>query len=256
MSSSDLCRLLVDAPASGAWNMAVDEALLESAAERDECCWRFYRWEEPTLSLGYFQDVADRRRHAASVACPLVRRPSGGGAIVHDIELTYSVALPAAHRLAQGPLRRLYEDVHEALVETTRRWGTGARVLTECPAETCSERPFLCFQRHTRGDVVYGAHKIAGSAQRRTARAILQHGSLLLGRSAAAPELPGLADLVGRDMDEPTLMEAWLARLADRWALRMVADELGEAERTRATALVAAKYGAQRWTLRRNRGEK
>src|SRR6185295_18138238 len=87
-------RLLIDPPGGGAWNMAVDEALLETAATTGQATLRFYQWQEPTLSLGYFQSVADRQQHAASLDCPVVRRASGGGAILPDRELTYSVALP------------------------------------------------------------------------------------------------------------------------------------------------------------------
>src|SRR2546421_118466 len=77
-------RFVVDPPADGAWTMAVDEALLE-ATERDGLATiRFYEWSEPTLSLGYFQAHAERRLHTASAACTLVRRTSGGGAILHD----------------------------------------------------------------------------------------------------------------------------------------------------------------------------
>ena len=75
--------------------MAVDEVLLDAAAVREQLSLRFYGWSEPTLSLGYFQRVADRKQHIASRECPLVRRLSGGGAILHDDELTYSFATPA-----------------------------------------------------------------------------------------------------------------------------------------------------------------
>jgi lipoate-protein ligase A len=103
-------RLIIDPPASGAWNMAVDEALLRSAAQRGTATLRFYQWSEPTLSLGYFQAADDRQQHFASLACPLVRRASGGGAIVHDRELTYSLAMPLSNtRTAQAT--RLYEGI-------------------------------------------------------------------------------------------------------------------------------------------------
>src|SRR5687767_13677741 len=91
-------RLLIDPPASGAWNMAVDEALLASAAA-GVATLRFYTWSQPTLSLGYFQHAHQRDAHAASRSCPLVRRASGGGAILHDRELTYSLAVPLRQRL-------------------------------------------------------------------------------------------------------------------------------------------------------------
>src|SRR3954469_25809962 len=109
-------RLLFDPPAPGAWNMGVDEALLETAADCGEGTLRFYQWSEPTLSLGYFQSAEDRRQHAASRSCPLIRRASGGGAILHDRELTYSIALPQP--IARSPdSSLLYELCHIALIE-------------------------------------------------------------------------------------------------------------------------------------------
>ena len=78
--------------------MAVDEALLLDAAENGIATLRFYEWSEPTLSLGYFQRYDDRYSHAASRDCAIVRRQTGGGAILHDRELTYSLTLPASHR--------------------------------------------------------------------------------------------------------------------------------------------------------------
>ena len=77
------CRLIVDPPASGAWNMAVDEALLESVADGGPATLRFYQWSEPTLSLGYFQPYADREQHEASRELTVVRRSTGGGALIH-----------------------------------------------------------------------------------------------------------------------------------------------------------------------------
>src|SRR5262245_3748574 len=112
----DRLRLLIDPPASGAWNMAVDEALLETAATEGLPTLRFYEWERPTLSLGYFQSAADRVHHAASRECPVVRRASGGGAIVHDRELTYSIAVPQANPRSAAAAE-LYDSFHETLVQ-------------------------------------------------------------------------------------------------------------------------------------------
>src|SRR3954447_24341632 len=95
------CRLIIDPRAPGPHNMAVDEALLIDAAEHNTAALRFYSWNEPTLSLGYFQNYADRHQHAASLACAVVRRQPGGGAILHDRELTYSLALPTNHPLTK-----------------------------------------------------------------------------------------------------------------------------------------------------------
>src|SRR4051794_30663710 len=104
-------RLIVDPPLEGPMNMAIDEALLNSAATGGIATLRLYQWNKPTLSLGYFQRAAEREMHPPSLACPLVRRASGGGAILHDRELTYSIAIPEASASAAAS-RRLYEGIH------------------------------------------------------------------------------------------------------------------------------------------------
>ena len=100
-------RLIIDRPLPGAWNMAVDEALLLDASENGSASLRFYGWNAPTLSLGYFQRYDDRDLHAASRDCAVVRRQTGGGAILHDRELTYSLVLPPNHPLARAKMRCL-----------------------------------------------------------------------------------------------------------------------------------------------------
>ena len=99
--------LLLDPPASGAWNMAVDEALLEAAAADGQCTLRFYRWAEPTLSLGYFQAYCRPPAPPASAGCAVVRRPSGGGAILHDHRTDLQPGGPGASSAGRQPLADL-----------------------------------------------------------------------------------------------------------------------------------------------------
>ena len=113
-------RLIIDPPSPGPWNMAVDEVLLMDAVENGNATLRFYQWSEPTLSLGYFQAFADRKQHFASRNCAIVRRQSGGGAILHDHELTYSFVLPPGDPLTRrrtSPVqrrpRRIYRGINE-----------------------------------------------------------------------------------------------------------------------------------------------
>ena len=168
------CRLLRDDAAPGAWNMAVDDMLLEQGSHmlleqgsaNATFCLRFYRWSEPTLSLGYFQPYADRQTHRASRDCALVRRTSGGGAILHDQELTYSLVAPARHLMSKET-EWLYITVHEALIETLARFGVTASINRSNPRLRPEDEPFLCFERRAVGDVVLDGFKIAGSAQRR-----------------------------------------------------------------------------------------
>lgn len=242
------CRLILDPPGGGAWNMGVDESLLESLADGKACCWRFYQWDEPTLSLGYFQAYDDRRRHPASLGCPIVRRPSGGGAILHDLELTYSLVVPPAVPLARQP-RQLYETVHATLIRALAELGAGsASFFGHFGGGVPAERSFLCFERRSPGDVVYGEAKIAGSAQRRRRGAVLQHGSVLLGRSAAAPELPGIAELTGLPLTPGTLADAWLPQLQKHLGLVFSRDELSAAQRRGAERFAEEKYASDDWT--------
>jgi lipoate-protein ligase A len=207
---SAACRVLLDGPGSGAWNMALDEALAESTAADGMAWLRFYTWSPATLSLGYFQPYEARHTHAASRDCPLVRRASGGGAILHDAELTYSLALPVPDRQV-GESPKLYLAVHEALVRTLASFGTAATVRPA--AGTTTNEPFLCFERRALGDVLVGDVKIAGSAQRRRRGALLQHGSVLLSKSTFAPELPGLRELTGTMCAADALSQPWLNEL-------------------------------------------
>jgi len=246
------CRLIVDTAASGAWNMAVDEVLWQWAGETGRCAWRLYGWSEPTLSLGYFQPYADRARHPSSMACPIVRRPSGGAAIVHDRELTYSLALPATHPLA-AQRAILYKLVAFALIDALAEFGIRASLVTRSDQPQLDPQPFLCFQRRAPGDVIVGTLKVAGSAQRRSRQAVLQHGCVLLGRSAAAPEITGLESIAPTPIDPLLLQTQWLENLSRRLGFQWQPERLSEPERSRAVTLAAAKYESPAWTVRRGR---
>ena len=260
MSDPAYCRLLLHEPSAGAWNMAVDEMLLERAQHGGTACLRFYGWSEPTLSLGYFQQYEHRGQHAASLDCAAVRRLTGGGAILHDAELTYSLVLPAQHPLT-AHRDELYRAVHGCLIEVLRH--------LEIPAQLCiganrgnakadekhdaAPAPFLCFQRRALGDVLVGETKIAGSAQRRRGGAVLQHGSLVWRTSPAAPELPGLENVAFRPISVQTLRDMWLDRLGRQLAFPWQPDSLCEKEVSEAEALVKSRYGWENWTVNRGR---
>jgi lipoate-protein ligase A len=251
-------RLIVDPPASGVWNMAVDEALLESAAGGGPATLRFYEWNEPTLSLGYFQARVDRDQHAASRSCPLVRRASGGGAILHDRELTYSIAMPLTSRFGRAA-DSLYARIHGSLIESLADAGVPA--ILYAPEEGSGVRaaaipPFLCFERRSAGDVIGGqagrfAHKIAGSAQRRQRGALLQHGSILLARSLQAPELPGIAELAGVVLSADVLVAQWTPRLWAALGTKGDRGTLSTSEQTLAETFARDRFGSPDWETRR-----
>ncbi len=246
----DPIRFIVDPPSRGAWNMSVDEALLHSVASgASPDTLRFYQWSEPTLSLGYFQSLADRAQHSASLGCPVVRRSSGGGAILHDRELTYSLAMRVSGRFAA---RDLYDAVHKSLLAVLAKWRVQAE-LYALPSTGGRESPFLCFQRRAQGDVIFHGMKICGSAQRRVGTAVLQHGSLLVEGSRFAPELPGIHTLGGLAL--PSLGEIgdeWRGEIEGRLGRPIgavggrSAEELMEAERWE-----RERFGDLGWISRR-----
>jgi lipoate-protein ligase A len=250
-----ICRLIHDAPASGAWNMAVDESLLTSAAEETICTLRIYGWEEPTLSLGYFQEYVDRQRHPSSSGCPCVRRASGGGGILHDREITYSFAAPPSLTWAKKHLA-LYEAFHSALIEVLAARGFSASLCQAAGSGRDRAQPFLCFLRRASGDVLVGEAKIAGSAQRRCGGAVVQHGSVLLERSASAPELPGLNDLGIGVLAAEDLTSDWLHVLAEKMGVQFQPGSLTDDERQRAVRFVGEKYGSDGWNHHRGRPSK
>jgi len=240
-------------PAAGAFNMAVDEALLDSAERFGIATWRWYRWAEPTLSLGYFQSAADRLPRFAGT--PVVRRTTGGGAILHDDELTYSFAFPRKLRIAAVP-QKLVADVHSAFIAALSRvlpvLQTAALHSGAEGKELPGGEPFLCFARRSPGDLVAGAEKALGSAQRSQRGAVLQHGSLPLRRSSAAPEIAGLADLAAGFRPDPArLCAAVEDDLSRRWNAVFTAGELSTAELALAALLTVDRHANPEWIERR-----
>lgn len=240
-------RVIHDEPGPGDWNMAVDETLVTSVASSGVPVLRFYGWRPATLSLGYFQRLAERAAHVASAACPVVRRPSGGGAIVHDRELTYCLVLPADAPAARDA-SRLYRCVHESLKAALQTWGIAVEIRAVTAA--LNPEPFLCFRRLAAGDVLCQGVKICGSAQRRHAGAVVQHGSILLATSRFAPELPGLAELTGKVIAGVDLAERLLGELSPRLG-GTVQQPLTEAELALAERTRQSKYAAADWTAKR-----
>ena len=252
--------------------MAVDEALLIDAAEHNTATLRFYSWNEPTLSLGYFQRYADREQHAASRECAVVRRQTGGGAILHDRELTYSLALPASHPLDEAK-RKLYRIVHEVFIDVLSQPGhprlgwsvtnprTGPKVqpatsLSYASSESRLATSFSPPRNNLKHDMSQKpaaplSSKILGSAQRRYRGAVLQHGSLLLERSPAAPELAGWRDLADPTVATEAALPSGRLRLGRRISLEFHEAKLPPELESIAAEIANNKYGSPAWTKRR-----
>jgi lipoyl(octanoyl) transferase len=189
--------IIVDQPRSGVWNMAIDRALAEYSRLHALCVLRLYQWQSPTLSLGYFQSYPTQEEHSDLTGLEIVRRETGGGAIIHDHDVTYSIVMP--DRSEKGHASELYHAAHRAVIVWLNSVGVNAdfysnRLQSSCD-NTCNNDRYLCFERRSDFDIVVSGYKILGSAQRRYPDVIMQHGSLLIQRSRFAPGLLGLADL-------------------------------------------------------------
>lgn len=244
-------RVIVEAePNCGAWNMALDEALLESALQDGACTVRIYRWSEPTVSLGYFQKPDEIA--VASPLAPLskVRRLTGGGAILHHHEWTYSCTVPCGHPAVRRPAE-LYETVHRAIIDVLRRYKVEATLRGEANREAkvpAAAGAFLCFSRGDPRDVVLRGSKIVGSAQRRRKGAVLQHGSILLRASKHAPHLAGIGELLS-DFGEPPELGAALGRsIAASLSACVTEAALSAGQRGRAVELQETRYDRLDWS--------
>ncbi|MBW3629121.1 MAG: hypothetical protein KY464_07465 [Gemmatimonadetes bacterium] len=158
--------------------MAFDEALMEAVRGGGPPTVRFYRWAPACLSLGRNQPAAGRYDLAAiaKAGVDVVRRPTGGRAVLHDRELTYSVVMPEG---LLGSARAAYAAINAALAAGLRR--LGAEVDLQPASATRAPAPSLapCFREPAEGEVVAGGRKLIGSAQYSQGGVTLQHGSLL-----------------------------------------------------------------------------
>jgi lipoate-protein ligase A len=253
-------RLIVTPPASGAENMALDEALMDRARETGEWVFRVYSWSAPTISLGRNQSARDRYDLARirELGLGVVRRPTGGRAILHDREITYSVTAPVGDA---GDLRESYDRINRLLLSALRSLGVAATVAS--PA-TRSAMPGMapCFDEPASGELTLDGRKLAGSAQWRSEDALLQHGSILVAddqsllatlvadgrKTIAAPAT--LTDALGAAPDLSDVAAALadaVRNLEDPNAGELVIDD---ELRARASALVV-RYVDDAWTWRR-----
>ncbi len=266
-------RLLLDPPADGFTNMAVDEAILESlSAGHSPPTIRFYRWRPAGLSIGYFQragrevDEAGCRR----LGVDWVRRPTGGRAILHDGELTYSVVASTADPLVSGSIPESYRKISTALVAGLRRLGVPAE-MAPARARGHGLGSAACFDAPSDYEVLIGGRKVIGSAQVRRNATLLQHGSILLEVDLQRqvevlippPEmskeelaaylrsrLTWLGEALGRPVAPDEVAAALRAAFAEVWDITLQEGRLNAYERALLPDL-RAKYAGDAWNRRR-----
>jgi lipoyl(octanoyl) transferase len=213
-----------------AFNMALDEALVEALPQLGRPVLRFYGWIEPAVSFGYFQKYADIE--LLTRLRPLVRRPTGGGLVSHEEDWTYSVAFPASHEWYGLAAVESYRRIHHWIQTAFARLDVGTELAPAAQGADLGQ----CFAGYSQFDVLWRGRKIAGAAQRRRREGLLIQGSVQ----------PPLLSLVRADWERAMCAAARLQYGAEWLEL-----ELNSALKDRALTLAAQKYLQSAFTRRR-----
>jgi lipoate-protein ligase A len=267
-------RLIENPPAKGAWNMAVDEAILEAVYKGDSLpTLRLYAWQPACLSLGYAQPFAEvNTANLAQNGWEVVRRPTGGRAILHVDELTYAVIAPETEPRVAGGVLESYLRLSRALLEALRILGLSPESQEKEDSTGTRKKPNpVCFEVPSNYEITVKGRKLIGSAQARRKEGILQHGALPLsgdlGRIITALAFPNpeaeekarerlmaRATTIERELgcapDWHTASQAFQQAFARVLNLELVPGELTEKESTRAAQLMQEKYAHSQWTQR------
>lgn len=268
-------RLMITPPARGAWNMAVDEAILEQAGRGESLpTLRLYAWDPACLSLGHAQPFADvdtpRRRERG---WDVVRRATGGRAILHTDELTYSVTGSAEEPALVGGVLESYNRIAQALLLAVKNLGLPVemkQIVGQVSNLTDTVNP-ICFEVPSTYEITVAGKKLIGSAQARKREGVLQHGSLPLtgdltricqalvfadepARQEAASRLSARATTVESALGRAVTWDSAAAAFIDAFEMQLglcfERGELSEYESRRAEELVREKYDHPSWTER------
>ena len=266
-------RVIEDPPSRGAWNMAVDEALLEGIITgASQPTLRLYAWQPVCLSLGYAQPFAEADSEAlVREGWELVRRPTGGRAILHTDELTYSVTAPQTDPRVSGGVLESYLRLSEALLEALRLLGLSPEANEKAPENSKNGFNPVCFEVPSNYEITVNRKKLIGSAQARRQGGILQHGALPLygdliriltalkfanepARESAKERLLAHATTVEKELGTPPdwqqAAEAFKHAFQSVLNLDLVPGELTAAEKRKANELLETKFGHVSWTQR------
>ena len=248
-------RLLLSPPAKGVENMACDAALMDRARATGEAVLRVYSWSEPTLSFGRNQRTAryDREKLASS-GLSVVRRPTGGRAILHYREITYSVTAPVS---PADSVTADYCYINELLQRALRILGVDAEIAPR-GARAVPPDANPCFASASPGEIIVASRKLIGSAQYREDGALLQHGSILVSDDQAqiarltggppAEQPATLTEVLGRAPQPVELMESLAAALG---AVGIEPAVLEEQELSDAVTRHVPAFADPQWTWRR-----
>jgi len=256
---------------NGAMNMAIDEALLTLEKEKGfPPALRVYRFVPPTLSIGYFQSMnreIDVKR-CKEKGYDFVRRPTGGRAVLHDKELTYSVTIAYPHRILDMNLLDSFHYICEGIIRAIGLLGGKAYFSSREDHEISSPS---CFAAPTFSDILINGKKVVGSAQMRNSNGLLQHGSILYQvdvndifdcfnmsvekkkrlAALASTKISSLSDEIGREITFDMIKEALKRGMTETFREELVETELSDEEKALAHKLYEEKYSTDQWNFKR-----
>ncbi|MBS34128.1 MAG: hypothetical protein CMO68_06965 [Verrucomicrobiales bacterium] len=256
----EIWRLLISPPDCGARNLATDQAIAEQVSYGASLpTLRFYSWNRPTLSLGYAQPISlVDSRLASRLKIPIVRRSTGGQAILHDDELTYSIALPRIHALTKKGIMASYQIFNNAFARGFKQLGLPVTQGPWAPASHAYQDA-VCFGAPSTHELAAGDHKMLGSAQTRVGGTMLQHGSLPLSHNSTLDELlgqpqplsrRGLRDFLTPTPTIGTLIQVFTAALAKELNISTHPGHLSSHEIETRNALMHKRYECDSWLYR------
>ncbi|MCC7430590.1 lipoate--protein ligase family protein [bacterium] len=185
---SENWRFLDTEDNDGNFNMAFDEALLNLISQNKTPVLRFFTWKPYAVSLGNGQKITSiNKQKVLAEGFEIVRRPTGGRAIFHAEELTYSIILPNEHELAKSGITETYNKISIALLNGLKNCGLTSAEFEKSQIDFANfyktENSFPCFSASARYEIVVNGKKIIGSAQKKTSFGVLQHGTILIGKA-------------------------------------------------------------------------
>ena len=268
-------RLLIDEPTDSFLNMAIDEALLLSCQRAEELTLfptiRFYQWSTPTLSLGYMQRSSQTvdPDYCQGAGINVVRRITGGRAVLHHREVTYSVVARTDNPPFTGSISETYLLISRAIAGALASLGVRAELADKggghsLPTSSITRSP--CFYSPSRHEVVCQGKKIVGSAQKRLRDCFLQHGSILLDFDPqllllATGQQPGMRlpemvtsikEVLQREISPEELIESLVASFQQTLGLNLSpGGGLTPREREEARRLREEKYSQDAWNYLR-----
>ena len=175
-------RLIKSKPARGSWNMAVDEAILKAVGRREVLpTLRLYSWEPACISLGYAQPIEDiDLLKLEEKGWDIVRRITGGRAILHTDELTYSVCGPEGDPRLAGGILPSYMNLSKAILKALKLLGLLVSAVSQKDKEFAGKKNPICFEVKSNYEISVAGRKMVGSAQARKKEGVLQHGTIPL----------------------------------------------------------------------------